>query len=35
MVIKDFDPLVDRFCLEIARNVLSSLKQCHNSLEFS
>jgi len=35
MVVKDFDSLVDRFCLEIARCVLSSLKQCHNSLEFS
>ena len=34
-VIKDFESLVDRFCLDIARNVLSSLKMCHNSLEFS
>ena len=33
-VIKSFDPLMDRFCLEIARCVLSSLKMCHNSLEF-
>ena len=35
MVVKDFDPLIDRFLLEIARCVLSSLKMCHNSLEFS
>ena len=35
MVIKDFDPLIDRFCLEIARCVLGSLKMCHNSVEFS
>lgn len=35
MVIKDFDPLIDRFCLEIARCVLGSLKMCHNSSEFS
>lgn len=34
-VIKDFESLVDRFCLDIAKNVLSSLKMCHNSLEFS
>jgi len=34
-VIKDYDSLVDRFCLEIARCVLGSLKMCHNSLEFS
>lgn len=34
-VIRDFDPLIDKFLLEIARCVLSSLKQCHNSLEFS
>jgi hypothetical protein len=35
MVIKDFDSLIDRFCLEIARCVLGSLKMCHNSIEFS
>lgn len=34
MVIKNFDPLIDLFLLEIARCVLSSLKMCHNSLEF-
>jgi hypothetical protein len=34
-VIREFDPLVDRFCLEIAHCVLGSLKMCHNSLEFS
>jgi hypothetical protein len=35
MVVREFDALIDRFCLEIARCVLSSLKQCHNSFEFS
>ena len=25
-VVKDFEPLVDRYCLDITRNVLSSLK---------
>lgn len=34
-IIRDFDPLTDRFCLEIAHCVLGSLKMCHNSLEFS
>jgi len=33
-VIKDYDPLINTFCLEIARCVLASLKMCHNSLEF-
>ena len=35
MVVKDYDSLIDRFLLEISRCVLISLKQCHNSLEFS
>jgi hypothetical protein len=35
VIIREFDPLVDRFCLEITHCVLSSLKMCHNSLEFS
>ena len=34
-VVKDYDTLIDRFLLEIARCVLSSLKMCHNSLELS
>jgi hypothetical protein len=34
-IIRDFDPLIDRFCLEIAHSVLGSLKMCHNSIEFS
>lgn len=34
-IIREFDPLVDRFCMEIAHSVLGSLKMCHNSLEFS
>jgi hypothetical protein len=34
-VIKDYDTLIDQFCLEIARCVLGSLKMCHNSAEFS
>jgi hypothetical protein len=34
-IIREHDPLIDRFCLEIAQCVLSSLKMCHNSLEFS
>jgi hypothetical protein len=34
-IIREFDPLVDRFCLEITHSVLGSLKMCHNSLEFS
>ena len=34
-VIREQDPLVDRFALEIAHCVLGSLKMCHNSLEFS
>lgn len=35
LIIQKYDSLVDRFCLEIARCVLSSLKNCHNSVEFS
>ena len=34
-VIRDFDPLIDRFCIEIAHCILGSLKMCHNSVEFS
>lgn len=34
-VIREHDSLIDRFCLEIAHCVLSSLKMCHNSFEFS
>ncbi len=34
-IIREFDPLIDRFCLEIAHSVLASLKMCHNSIEFS
>ncbi|CDW71353.1 dna-dependent protein kinase catalytic subunit [Stylonychia lemnae] len=34
-VIREHDPLIDRFCMEIAHNVLGSLKMCHNSIEFS
>lgn len=34
-MIKDYDPLVDQFILEITRCVLGSLKMCHNTLEFS
>lgn len=34
-IIRDFDALIDRFCLEITHCVLGSLKMCHNSIEFS
>jgi len=34
-VIKDYNPLVDQFTLEITRCVLGSLKMCHNTIEFS
>ena len=34
-IIREHDPLIDMFCLEISHCVLSSLKMCHNSLEFS
>ena len=34
-VIREFDSLLDRYTLEMAHCVLSSLKMCHNNLEFS
>ena len=34
-IIREHDSLIDRFSIEIAHNVLGSLKMCHNSLEFS
>lgn len=34
-VIREFDPLVDRFCLEICYSVLQSLKMCYDQLEQS
>jgi hypothetical protein len=34
-VIREFDPLVDRFCLEICYSVLSSLKMCYEKMELS
>lgn len=35
VVIREHDPLIDRFLMEIAYCVLGSLKMCHNSTEFS
>jgi hypothetical protein len=34
-VIREFDPLVDRFCLDICHSVLQSLKICYDQLEQS
>jgi PIN domain nuclease of toxin-antitoxin system len=34
-VLREFDPLVDKFCMEITHHVLASLKMCHNAREFS
>jgi PIN domain nuclease of toxin-antitoxin system len=34
-VLREFDPLIDRFVMEIAHCVLQSLKMCHNAFEFS
>ena len=34
-IIREFDPLVDRFCLEICYSVLSSLKMCYDKMELS
>ena len=35
VVIREFDPLVDRFCLEICYQVLTSLKMCYEKMELS
>lgn len=34
-VIREFDPLIDRFCLEICFSVLSSLKMSYEKMELS
>ena len=34
-VIREYEPLVDRFCLEICYSVLSSLKLCYDKMELS
>ena len=34
-VIREFDPLVDRFCLEILYSVLQPLKMCYDQVEQS
>lgn len=34
-VIREYEPLVDRFCLEITHQVLGSLKMCYQNMEIS
>jgi hypothetical protein len=34
-VIREYDPLVDRFCLEICHSIITSLKLCYDKDELS